>query len=70
MNPRTPGTAAPEMHRGSWVHEGGGDDCGVVFMAFQKDFVTGFARAQQRLTADALHLYLLAVGGGYFSVPA
>ncbi|WNV87865.1 Dyp-type peroxidase domain-containing protein [Umezawaea sp. Da 62-37] len=70
MNPRTPGTAAPVMLRRSWVHEGGGDDRGVVFMAFQKDFTTGFARAQQRLTADALHPYLLAVGGGYFSVPA
>ena len=70
MNPRTPGVAAPAMLRRSWGHEGGGDDRGVVFMAFQKDFATGFARAQERLTADALHPYLLAVGGGYFSVPA
>ncbi|MCG8919727.1 Dyp-type peroxidase [Actinokineospora sp. PR83] len=74
MNPRTPGTPAPRMLRRSWIYEGTPAgalrDDGVVFMAFQNDFSTGFALAQQRLTADALHPYLLTVGGGYFVVPA
>lgn len=75
MNPRTPGVAAPRMLRRSWTYQApptpqGTPDEGVVFMAFQPDFASGFALAQSRLTADALNPYLLAVGGGYFAVPS
>ncbi|OLR92372.1 Dyp-type peroxidase [Actinokineospora bangkokensis] len=69
MNPRTPGSAAPRMLRRSWIYSTSPQDEGVVFMAFQRDLAAGFALAQSRLTADALHPYLLAVGGGYFAVP-
>jgi Dyp-type peroxidase family len=74
MNPRTPDRPAPRMLRRSWIYQGpttaaGTADDGVVFMAFQNDFATGFGLAQQRLPADDLHRYLLAVGGGYFVVP-
>ncbi|GLW90302.1 Dyp-type peroxidase [Actinokineospora globicatena] len=65
MNPRTADTPAPAMLRRSWTHPSEG----VVFMAFQSDLATGFARAQSRLAKDALHPYLLTTGGGYFTVP-
>ncbi|NUT46092.1 MAG: hypothetical protein HOV94_02060, partial [Saccharothrix sp.] len=75
MNPRTPGVEPPHMLRRSWTYQApptpqGTPDEGVVFMAFQDDFARGFALAQSRLTADALNPYLLAVGGGYFTVPS
>lgn len=74
MNPRTPGTPAPRMLRRSWSYQApptaeGTPDEGVIFMAFQSDFATGFALAQDRLPGDDLHRYLLTVGGGYFVVP-
>jgi deferrochelatase/peroxidase EfeB len=75
MNPRTPGTPAPRMLRRSWTYQApptpqGTPDEGVVFMAFQDDYATGFALAQSRMPTDALSPYLLAVGGGYFTVPS
>lgn len=67
MNPRT--GPAPAMLRRSWNYHDSPRDSGVLFMAFQADLGAGFALAQSRLTADALHPYLLTVGGGYFHVP-
>lgn len=74
INPRTADSPPPAMLRRSWTYRGGTaaggrPDEGMVFMAFQRDLATGFVRAQQRLTGDALSTYLLAVGGGYFLVP-
>jgi Dyp-type peroxidase family len=74
MNPRTPGSPSPRMLRRSWSYQGpptpqGTPDSGVVFMAFQDDYAAGFALAQSRMTGDALHPYLLTVGGGYYTVP-
>ncbi|GAA3464923.1 Dyp-type peroxidase domain-containing protein [Saccharothrix longispora] len=75
MNPRTPGAPSPRMLRRSWSYQApptpqGTPDEGVLFMAFQDDYATGFALAQSRMPADALAPYLLAVGGGYFAVPS
>ncbi|GAA1304226.1 hypothetical protein [Saccharothrix xinjiangensis] len=75
MNPRTPGAPAPRMLRRSWTYQApptpqGAPDGGVLFMAFQDDFDAGFALAQSRMPGDALHPYLLAVGGGYYAVPS
>jgi deferrochelatase/peroxidase EfeB len=74
MNPRTPGTPSPRMLRRSWSYQApptpqGTPDTGVLFMAFQDDYATGFALAQSRMPSDALHPYLLTVGGGYYTVP-
>ncbi|MFT7835948.1 Dyp-type peroxidase [Saccharothrix sp. BKS2] len=74
MNPRTPGAPAPRMLRRSWAYQApptaqGTPDEGVLFMAFQDDFGKGFALAQSRMAGDALHPYLLTVGGGYYAVP-
>ncbi|MFC5286627.1 Dyp-type peroxidase [Actinokineospora guangxiensis] len=68
MNPRTADSPSPRMLRRSWTYPDDTAD-GVLFMAFQNDFAAGFAVAQSRLPKDALNPYLLAVGGGYFSVP-
>jgi deferrochelatase/peroxidase EfeB len=65
VNPRTPGHARPQLLRRSWAHHDG-----ILFMAYQADFTTGFERAQKRLATEALTPYVLAVGGGYFAVPA
>jgi deferrochelatase/peroxidase EfeB len=65
VNPRTAGHPAPRLLRRSWAHEQG-----ILFMAYQADFEAGFARAQRRLDGEALTPYVLAVGGGYFAVPA
>jgi deferrochelatase/peroxidase EfeB len=70
MNPRTPGTPAPRMLRRSWIYQENEAETGVVFMAFQRSIAKGFALAQSRLTADALHPYLLTTAGGYYRVPA
>lgn len=78
VNPRTPGTPPPMLLRRSWAYSAGNTpegqpDNGILFMAYQADFRTGFERAQRRLQStsavDALTPYLLAVGGGYFAVP-
>lgn len=63
------------MLRRSWAYSGGKTlagqvDEGIVFMAYQADYETGFALAQRRLQGEAMTPYLLTVGGGYFAVPA
>jgi Dyp-type peroxidase family len=65
VDPRTPGKPRPQLMRRSWAH-----DDGILFMAYQADLATGFERAQRRLAGEALTPYVLAVGGGYFAVPA
>lgn len=75
VNPRTPDQPRPRLLRRSWAYGAGvtpqgQPDEGILFMAYQADFETGFARAQRRLDGEAMTPYLLAVGGGYFVVPA
>jgi deferrochelatase/peroxidase EfeB len=75
VNPRTPGQAEPRMMRRSWAYTAGRTregqpDEGILFMAYQADYRAGFQLAQHRLGTEALTPYVLAVGGGYFAVPA
>jgi deferrochelatase/peroxidase EfeB len=74
-NPGTPGEGRARMLRRSWAYSSGATgaglpDEGVVFMAYQADYETGFALAQRRLQGEAMTPYMLTVGGGYFVVPA
>lgn len=73
-NPRPPGEPGPPLMRRSWAYSagtasGGLPDEGVLFMCYQRDLRAGFESVQRRLEGQALDLYLLTVGGGYYLVP-
>ena len=67
------GQPAPPLTRRSWTYTSDRDDItpntGVLFMCYQRDLADGFEVVQQRMEGQALDLYLLTVGGGYYIVP-
>ncbi|HEY5821910.1 MAG TPA: Dyp-type peroxidase, partial [Propionibacteriaceae bacterium] len=71
-HPRDGGSAPPLIRR-SWTYAGsdaaGTNETGIMFLCFQRDLQVGFEAVQRRLHGQALDLYLLTVGGGYFVVP-
>jgi hypothetical protein len=74
-NPRGPGDEARRFLRRPFVYANGFDaygllDSGSVFLAFCRDLERQFQAVKERTVGQDLDEYMVAVGGGYFLLPA